>query len=115
ESSTDPVFHQAAGKRDYAVALRGLRDHSAREQPLADRGRVGQIVKPKEVLPAPARLHSRLDRCDVLLVRLDGLGLQIDGKTAPGRYREAQKEQRTANPLQFAPTGFFAAASTTSR
>ena len=105
-------MNEAARKRHNAVALDGLRHYGAGQQAQTD---LGRIVKPKEMLAAPARLHLRVGVGDVTIESFDGFRFQIDGETDTGAERQNDNDEKQPGQLQSAPTGFLAAASTTSR
>ena len=105
-------MNETARKRDDAVALDGLRHHSAGQQAEPD---IGRIIKPEEMFAAPARLHFCFGARDVAVKSLDGFRLQIDGETKTGASGQNGNDEKEPGQLQSAPTGFLAAASTTSR
>jgi len=110
ENRANPILNKAAGKRHDAVALDGLGHHFAGQQTLAnDWG----VVEPQEMFAAPARLHSCIGGGDIVIERFRGFGLEIHGETDTGG--NDNQDGKVPDQLQSAPTGFLAAAATTSR
>jgi hypothetical protein len=67
------------------------------------------------MLATPARLQPCFGAGDVTVERLDGFRLEIDGAAETGAGGPDNKDEKELRQLQSAPTGFLAAASTTSR
>jgi hypothetical protein len=67
------------------------------------------------MLAAPARLQPGFGTGDVMIERLDSFRLEINGETETGAGGPENNDEKELRQLQSAPTGFLAAASTTSR
>jgi hypothetical protein len=90
---SDPVLDQAAGEGDDAIALDRLGHYGAGQQAEAD---LGRIVKPEEMLAAPARLQLGLGARDIAIEGFDCFWFQIDGKAKARACGESSKEEKEA-------------------
>ena len=90
EDSSYPVLNETARERHNAIALDGLGRHRASQQAQAN---IGRVVKPEEMLAAPARLHFGFGASDVLVESLDGFRFQINGETNTGGAAQNSNEE----------------------
>jgi hypothetical protein len=67
------------------------------------------------MLAAPAWLQFRFGARDILVEGLDGFGFEFHAEAKAGACGPDNKDKKEPGQLQSAPTGFLAAASTTSR
>jgi hypothetical protein len=110
--SANPVLNQTARQRHNAVTLDRLRHYCSGQKAKTN---LRRVVKPEEILAAPARLHFGFCACDVAIEGLDGLGFQIDGGADTGAQGQSANDENQPDQVQSAPTNFLAVASTTSR